>query len=275
MRIPDQYSSGIARGCGLKHKEYYPGQSLFIINFGSQLKNKMSVRIECPGCPNKKCFVQSHCTSEWVQIINRSKEQSVYQKGQQLFREGDRVSGVFFIQHGKVKVVTNGLNGKEQIVRLASDAYIIGHCASEGERYPIGAIALEESTVCFLSNELLKSAYLENPEFTLAFMYYYSAELRKMESRLKYVAQMSIREKVVEALLYIYDIFGADETDHTLNVTMSRQELADLVGTNAEQVTRQLSLFQNENIISKQGKDLQMLRVDLLRKMVDSYKQTD
>ena len=232
----------------------------------------MNARVECPTCPTKQFFVQQHCTPEWIQIINRSKEQTVYQKGQLLFREGDRVSGLYFVQNGKVKVVSNGLNDKEHIVRLANDGYVIGHCAVAGESYPVGAIALEDTVACFLSNELLKSAYLENPTFTLAFMFYYSAELRKMESRLKYVAQMSIREKVAEALLYLHDIFGVSDTDQILSVTMSRQELADLVGTNAEQVTRQLSLFQDEKIITKQGKDLQLLRIDLLRKMVDSYR---
>lgn len=231
----------------------------------------MNGRIECTTCPNTKCFVQQNCNSEWIQIISRSKEQSQYQKGQQIFREGDKVSGLYFIQQGKVKIVSNGLNGKEQIVRLASDGYVIGHCGIGEEMYPIGAVALEDTTACFLSNELLKSAYRENVQFTLAFMFYYSSELRKMEARLKYVAQMSIREKVAEALLYLYDIFGVNGDAQVLNVTMSRQELADLVGTNAEQVTRQLSLFQDEKIISKQGKDLAILRVDLLRKMVKSY----
>ena len=73
------------------------------------------------------------------------------------FREGDKVSGLYFIQQGKVKIVSNGLNGKEQIVRLVSDGYVIGHCGIGEEMYPIGAVALKILQLAFLSNELLKA----------------------------------------------------------------------------------------------------------------------
>lgn len=233
----------------------------------------MSYRIDCPSCPNKVCFVPRHCSAEWIKQIDIEKEQRTYKADQQIFREGDRVSGLYFIQRGKVKIVSNGILGKEQIVRLAADGYVIGHCAFNDETYPVGAVALEETVACFLSNNLLKKAYLENPTFTLAFMQYYSAELRKMEIRLKHLAQMSIQEKVAEALLHIFDIFGADPETHFLNVTLSRQELAELIGTNAEQVTRQLTIFHDENLIAKHGKNIRLVDAENLRKMVAQYER--
>ena len=165
----------------------------------------------------------------------------------------------------------SGPNKKEQIVRLANDGHVVGHCAFGGETYPVSAIALEDTRACFLVNDVLVKAYLENPSFTLAFMTYYSTELRKLEMRLKHIAQMNIHEKVAESILYLYDIFGADPETQLLNVHLSRQELADLVGTNAEQVTRQLTLFNEEKLIEKEGKDLKITDPVALRRIIEKY----
>ena len=94
-----------------------------------------------------KMFLQQNCNSEWIQIISRSKEQSLYQKGQQIFREGDKGPIVFYSTR-KVKIVSMGLNGKEQIVRLVSDGYVIGHCGIEKRCIQL-LVALEDTTACF------------------------------------------------------------------------------------------------------------------------------
>src|SRR5438874_639047 len=106
--------------------------------------------ISCSECKSKLCLVQRFCTAEWVNIINKNKNQELNKKGQYLFREGDRVFGLFFIQSGKVKVISTGLNAKEQIVRLASDGHVVGHRGFGSETYPIGAVALEDTIACFL-----------------------------------------------------------------------------------------------------------------------------
>lgn len=227
--------------------------------------------INCQTCPNQKCYVFHDCSPEWIRIIDSTKEQTIFKKGQQIIREGDKVTGLYFIQEGKVKIISNGINGKEQIVRLAADGYVIGHCAFSGETYPVGAITLDDTRACFVSNEILKQAYLDNPPFVLSFMKYYSAELRKMEMRLKYLAQMSIREKVAEAITYLFDTFGINPATQVLNVHLSRQELADLIGTNAEQVTRQLTIFEEEKILVREGKELKLLDLDLLKKIIIKY----
>lgn len=231
----------------------------------------MNYKISCLDCSNKQCFVQQYCFSDWVTKIDQSKNQTLYKKGQYLFREGDRVFGIYFIQHGKVKVVSTGFNNKEQIVRLATDGHVVGHRGYGSEIYPIGAIAMDDTLACFVENKILYDAFMTNPKFTYALMMFYSVELRKTEIRLRRLAQMNIREKIADTLLYIQDIYGIDPNDKSLNAIVNRQEMADIAGTTAEQVTRQLTDFEKEKLIAKHGKKVLMLDVDKLKTIIAGH----
>ena len=225
----------------------------------------------CSDCSSKNCFVQRFCNPTWVGIINQSRTHSLYKKGQYIFREGDRVFGLYFLQHGKVKVVSTGLNGREQIVRLAADGHVLGHRGFGAETYPVGAVAMEDTWLCFLDNATLQDAFVHNPEFTYSLMMFYSTELRKTEIRLRWLSQMSLREKVAECLLTISKIFGVNKQDGSLNVVLSRQEMADLAGTTAEQVTRELTNFENELLIAKAGKRIVLLNTPGLLKIIANH----
>jgi CRP-like cAMP-binding protein len=189
-----------------------------------------------------------------------SKTCNSYSKGQHIFREGDRVFGLFFIKEGRVKIVSSGFNNREQIARLATNGHIIGHRGYGNELYPVSAIALDETYVCFVDNSTIYELML-----------FYSTELRKAELRLRYLAQMTMREKIAGALLYLLDIFGEDEQDGSLNVSLSRQELADLAGTTAEQVSRELTSFEKESIIAKHSRKLILLNHEELNKILSSH----
>jgi len=228
----------------------------------------MNNRIHCTDCPTKACFVQQHCSSDWIIKLDQSNEQLNYKRGQYFFHEGSRVFGLYFIQHGKVKVISTGINNKEQIVRLATDGHVVGHRGYGAETYPIGAVALEDTVACFLDNEILYEAFMNNPKFTYALMMFYSFELRKTEIRQRHLAQMSTREKVADSLLYLKNIFGISASDGTLNVILSRQEIADISGTTPEQVIRELTDFEEESLIAKDGKKIRLLKVDGLAKII-------
>lgn len=215
--------------------------------------------IHCSTCKTKSCFVRQYCSQEWINIIDVSKNQEFYKRGEYLFREGSRVFGLYFLQQGKVKVISTGMNGKEQIVRLATDGHVIGHRGYGIETYPIGAVALEDTLACFLDNDMLYNAFMSNPKLSYAMMMFYSFELRKTEIRQRILAQMTIREKTADTLLLLKEIFGVDEKDKSLNVTLSRQEIAGIVGATAEQVTRILSEFEEESLIEKKDKTILLL----------------
>lgn len=226
------------------------------------------VTIDCKSCINIHCFIHKNLTPEWIK--NYVKFQISFKQGQHIIVEGTPVLGIYFILIGKVKIFFTGINGKQQIVRFANDGHIIGHRGLGNDIYPISAIAMEDSTICFIDNETLNEMFLSNPKFTFDMMMFYSRELRKMENRMKNIAQMNVREKVADTLLLLVENFGLN-ADNEIDVTFNREDIANTAGTNVEQVTRQLSDFTSEGLIVKQGKKIAIANQDGLKKIISQH----
>jgi len=226
--------------------------------------------VTCTACENRNCFIKK-CSSDWINRLSSVKAPVTFRRGEYIFREGDQVAGVYFILKGNVKVISTGLNGKEQIVRLATDGHILGHRGYGGEYYPIGAVSLEASRICFFDNEILYEAFQANFDFLYGIMMFYSGELRKSELRTKFFGQMTVDEKVAYALFYIVRMFGLNSRDQTINLVMSRSEIASIIGTNADQVSRSVNFLKSNKIIDTLGKQIKLLDPDGLEKLFSHY----
>ena len=229
--------------------------------------------VSCLSCQNKNCLIQRFGTVKMMQVVDLKKSQSRYKKGQYIITEGSPVSGLYFIFRGKVKVVTEGIQGREQIVRLANEGHLIGHRGYGNEIYPIGAVALEDTVMCFVDNDTLHHLFMEYPAFTYEVMMFYSQELRRTEKRIKYISQMTVREKIAEALLYLIDIFGFREKTKMLDIKLSRGEISGLAGTNPDQVSRVISDLCKEGTLRTEGKYIIVRDYKRLRKEVSDYDQ--
>lgn len=228
--------------------------------------------ISCEVCENTHCLIQQHCSPEWNQKIDQRKAQIFFKQNQDIIHEDSPILGVFFIQSGKVKVYSTGLNQKQQIVRFASPGHLLGHRGFEKELYPIGAKTMDDSVVCFVENEILDDLFEGNPKFVAELMKFYSRELRKMENRMKSLGQMNTREKISEALLLLCEAFGLNEKNK-LNVPFTREDIANIAGTSAEQVMTQLTGFEEEGLISKVGRKIKILNLEGLQNIIAKYHQ--
>ncbi|MFI5222043.1 MAG: Crp/Fnr family transcriptional regulator [Bacteroidia bacterium] len=232
--------------------------------------NKKFEKISCKSCTNSNCFVRQFCTPEWIEKIDQKKYQTFYEQGQFIIHEGAPVLGIYFIQNGKVKVLSRGLTGKHQIVRFAREGHILGHRGEGNDVYPISAVAMESSLICFVDNHILSELFQQNPEFTTGLMMYYSRELRKMEDRMKNIAQMNIREKIAESLLLMYEVFGTNEQNE-IDIHFTREDIANLAGTTAEQVVRQFTDFEEEGLIKKNARKIQLVNMDRLQRIIRDH----
>ncbi|MCC5918071.1 MAG: Crp/Fnr family transcriptional regulator [Cryomorphaceae bacterium] len=228
------------------------------------------IESNCFACANSNCLVK-HVDKEWQDKISNQKTHLRYPKGQSIFREGSRVFGAYFIQEGKVKVVSSNLMGKEQTVRLAGNGHMLGHMGYGSETYPIGAFTLEDSHLCFLDNDILYQAFMHNPRFTFEVMMFYSRELRKSELRAKCFAQMTTEEKVIYAIVYTAETFGICPDKSTIGVDLPRQELANIAGTNADQVSRAISSLKNRSLVKVVGKSLMIPNLQKLKNEIAMY----
>ncbi len=191
-------------------------------------------------------------------------------KSHNVIIEGSPVQGLFFVYQGKIKVVNTGINGREQILRFATAGEMIGQRGfSTGQKYPIGAVTLDNATLCNFSLETMKEMLKEVPELTYAFMIYYAEELNRSETKVRMFAHMTVREKVIDALLYMHRKFG--QTNGFINIQLSRKDIADFAGTTEEQVIRVLSALKKEKLLDVAGKKLGVPNQPNLRKEIDEH----
>ncbi|MCO6499235.1 MAG: Crp/Fnr family transcriptional regulator [Vicingus serpentipes] len=224
----------------------------------------------CESCQTSGCFIKQHCADKYITLLNNLKETSTYRKDQYIAFEGYPVLGLFFIQSGKAKVVSSGLNGKTQVVRLTKSGDIIGHRGYGGEKYPISAVAIEESIVCFVDNDTIHQAFMDNPRLTFELMMYYSRELRKSEAKIKNQAQMNVREKVADALISCNSFFN-NKNDSSFLIQLNRQDIADLAGINTEQLSRILSEFKKDEIITISKDGISINDLSFFQKIVSPF----
>ncbi len=231
----------------------------------------MNIAPKCSECPVKECFIHAFCPPEWLEGMEGGKSSMVFEKGQWIIHEGNPVLGVYFIYSGRIKVVSSGYNGRKQTVRLTQSGDILGHRGYGGEAYPIGAKAMERSVVCFFDNETMHRAFLENPQLTYALMMYYSKELRRTEARIKYLAQMSVPERVTEALWFIAKTYGIEKDHGVVLVDLKRKEIANLAGVNADQVSRVLKDLREEGTIYQAREGIWVSSLERLFKRISVY----
>ena len=194
-----------------------------------------------------------------------------YKKGNNLFREDTRISGAYLIHKGIVKLFKTGIDGKEQIVRFAQKGDLIGYRSILSEEMACStAQAVSDVEASMIPESLLKDLIHQNSKFSMALMRTACHELGAANQYILDIAQKTVRERLAEVLLLLKEEFGCDDSGN-LNIVLTREELANLIGTATESVIRLLSEFKNESIIALNGKNIKILESSALRKRANIF----
>lgn len=208
------------------------------------------------GCDLQSCMLCNLCIPAWKPAIAAHRQNFTVKKGQLLFREGEPVNGIYFINAGKVKVHKHWGEGKELIVRFAREGDIVGHRGVGSEMvYPVSATTLETVNVCFIDLAFFQATLKVNHDFLHALMMFYASELQESEKNMRNLVHMPVRGRIAHALLYLLNKFGVNE-EGSINMTLSRQDLASYTGTTYETAFRIMSDLIQDNIIAISGKSI-------------------
>ncbi|PWJ42872.1 Crp/Fnr family transcriptional regulator [Sediminitomix flava] len=226
--------------------------------------------MDCISCENTNCLIKQSCFTTNIAEEDLFINAIRCKKGQTFILEGSPIYGLYFIQSGRVKVSTTGYQGKEQILRFAGEGEVLGHRGfGVSEIYQVSATTLEDSVICHVSNSNLESLFAKYPEFTFNMMQFYAQELNRSETKVRKLAQMSVREKVIDTLLYINRKFGHNYA--YMSLELSRKEIADYAGTTDEQVIRIISALKKEKLVISQGRKIGIPDVDLLKREIAEH----
>jgi CRP-like cAMP-binding protein len=208
-----------------------------------------------------------NCLKHWQPAIAVNKKNFKVKKGEVIFEEGDEVKGVYFVYDGIVKVHKKWGSEKELIIRFASQGAIFGHRGLGGNNvYPISATALEDGIICYVDIEFFESTLKVNTDFTYNLMIFFANELQESERKMRNLAHMSVKGRVAQALISLQSQFGIKE-DLSINIELSRQDLASYAGTTYETVFRVLNELLKEQVIKTSGKKIIINHHDKLLKL--------
>lgn len=189
----------------------------------------------------------------------------MYKNGQVIFNQGSFPHGLYVVNSGKVKIYQLADNGKEQIVRMAKKGDVIGYRALlSHEKYSSTAEVLEETSICFIPRDLFFGFIENNSSVSMMMMKLLSQDLKKAEHKITDLAQKSVRERMAEALLYMKETYGLEQDDATINVVLTREEVANIAGTSTETAIRILSEFKNDKVVEFIGKKIKILNAKTL-----------
>ena len=229
--------------------------------------NKEILQLRCKHCLSRLHSVFSDLDEEELCELNLSKTSNNFKKGQTIFSEGAVAHGIFCVNSGKIKISQSGDEGKEQIVRFAKEGDILGYMSIlSGDKYSTSATALEEATVCFIPRITFFSLIGKNPHLSLEIMKLLALDLKKAEHTITDMSQKPIRERMAVALLFLKETYGYEKDTSTINVSLSREEIANMVGTSRESATRLLSEFKEDGILELDNKKIKILNQDKLIK---------
>lgn len=232
------------------------------------MRNSINGQADCNNCLNNSNSVFNTLTASEKEIVFNKHNCSFYKKGQIVYKEGDKPTGLLCLSEGKMKIFKEGIGGREQIVRMAKPVGFIGYRALFAEEnYIASAMAIEDSSVCIIDKDTLYMLLKQNPNFALSMIKALATELGFSNSRTVTLTQKHIRGRLAESLLFLIETYGFDDDGETIKVYLPREDLANLSNMTTSNAIRTLSIFANEGVIELSGRQIKIIDLTTLKRI--------
>ncbi len=206
--------------------------------------------------PDERQFVKNNTTTHH------------YKKNEMIHCEGETPTQMMILAAGKVKVYKEGVGSRTQIIRMLKPGEHFGYRAIiANETYNTNVAAFEASTVFMLKAEIFIAVLRNNNAFCFRFLEEIASDLGASDARTVNLTQKHIRGRLAEALLLLKKNYGVEEDGVTINIYLSREDLANLSNMTTSNAIRTLSNFVNEHVIAIDGRILKIIDEEKLRKI--------
>lgn len=226
---------------------------------------------KCEQCIVRQFNSLKHLTKEELLRMSACKTSKIVKKGTPLFEEGDHINGVFCIKKGVCKVSKMSENGKNQIVNLIKRGDLIGERSLVSDEISnLNAVALNDMEVCFIPKDEIIRDLEKNPSFTMDVLKNMAISLKNADNLIVNMSQKSVKQRLAETLLNLQSKFG-NKDDGAINIHLSREDIANIIGTATESAIRLLSGLKKEGVIGFKGKDIAILNETELKKIAKGF----
>lgn len=229
------------------------------------------MKSECEKCVIRDLNSLQNIHGDELKYVAKNKTILHIKKGEVIFSEGASIKGVYCLRNGKCKLTKLAPNGKEQIVRFISKGELVGHRSIISNSVAhLTVTALEEMDVCFIPKHEIIELLKKNSEFSMGISKSLAEDLDEANASIANMAQKNVRERLAESLLFFEKIFGVDN-EGFIAVSLTREEIANAIGTATESTIRLLSGFKKEGFILLSGKKIKLLNKVKLQHLTEGY----
>lgn len=191
-----------------------------------------------------------------------------FKKNEIIYIENETPEDLMCLLNGKVKIYKNGVGGRSQIIRMIRPVQYFGYRAYfANEPYVTSASAFEPSQVCLISMKIVEHFLRNNGNLAMFFIQLLSVDLGVTDERVVNLTQKHIRGRLAESLLFLKENYGLESDEATIGIYLSREDLANLSNMTTSNAIRTLSIFENERIISLDGRKIKIIDEDKLHKI--------
>lgn len=195
-------------------------------------------------------------------------------KGKILFRERTYPGGVYILRKGKVKIYQTSREGRQQIVYIYRKGEIMGYrpiiC---NETHPVSAAALENCVVSFIPRKNFLEVLRSSLDLSNRLLVNLTHEFAVWTNKISVFARCPVRERLALSLLILNEKYSREGHEHLPSViNLSREDLANYVGTAKETLVRMMHDFKQRKIIKTEGrKKIMILDAKELEKIAELY----
>lgn len=199
----------------------------------------------------RQISIFSELKDEFLDKIHRMSVLRKYGKGRIIFMEGEPGDAFFYVKSGLIKISKLSRDGREHILHILNEGHIFAEITLFSKTvYPATAEVLEEAEIGMIKNEDLEKVIMENPELSLQLIKYLNRRLEEAHMKIRNLALYDTYGRTAQALIKLAEDYGRKSSKGVeLDLNISRQELANIVGTTRETVTRVLTAFKKEHSI--------------------------
>ncbi len=187
-------------------------------------------------------------------------------KGQIIFLEGAEAKGLYVLLAGQVKIFKSSAEGKEQILHMLSPGEPFAEVPMfQGTRFPANAMAVQPSTVLYTEKSVLVRLMERDASLAMAMLAALSNRLRQMASM---IGQLTLREVPARLAAYLLHQAGEKEAD-TFVLDMSKGNLAGLLGSTREALSRSLARLEDQGLIAMDNRTITILDREQLAELAE------
>lgn len=211
--------------------------------------------------------ILKHFSKEELAELSHEKKIISFKKGDILIEEGATPKGIYYIDKGTAKMYKLGFNGKEQILRFIKTGDILGYRSILSKQpYGASATAMEDTEACFIPEKFFIKVLEHHPKLAFDILRRISEDLGESAQTITFLAQKTVRERLAEVLLLLEKKLGVDK-DGFIKISLTREEMANLIGTATESAIRLISEFKTDNLIEVEGRKIKILAHQKLTKL--------